>query len=137
MISRTGNEGFSLIEVLVASVILFAGLGAVLKAYSAAAQAMDVALDTLAAVDLLREEATKVELQAVGTASPAPGGSGQSEKWGVVYQWETQVQCRSVTRDCSLQSAVIRVGRARGGAPHALQCEWLLFPEPPKGRVVR
>ena len=63
MTSRTGNSAFTLIEVLVASVILFAGLGAVLKAYSMAVIALDSAADILVSTAWLRDKASVLELQ--------------------------------------------------------------------------
>ena len=67
MISGTGNsrehrEGFTILEVLIATVILAAGLSSVLKAYSLTVSALDAATDTLAEAQILSQQAAALDL---------------------------------------------------------------------------
>lgn len=131
MTSRIGsNSGFTLIEVLVASVILFAGLGAVLKAYSAAVSTLDSASDILTSTLLMREKAVDLELQAKGGTGSLNGGGGQIQLDGREYRWEVDAREQSVAPDINILSAVIHLGRVPSGTPHLLQAEWVRFREP-------
>ena len=135
MTSRIGTkglfqDGFTLIEVLVASVILFAGLGAVLKAYSMAVMALDASADTLASCTLLREKAVELDLAAVAGEGAFTGGNGRSVVEGVDYLWDVRTSRRDITPDIMMQSSVIRVSRFRGGMARTLECEWAVFRDP-------
>jgi len=131
MISRTGNRGFSLIEVLVASVILFAGLGAVLKAYSMAVQALGAASETLATSDLLREKAVSVDLQFIASPDAIPAQDGRERRGGVEYVWDMHTDRQVVTPLSAFQKTTIRIVRAQDGTPRFLDCERALFRDPP------
>lgn len=131
MISRTGNSGFSLIEVLVASVILFAGLGAVLKAYSMAVEALGAASETLWASELLSEKAAGVDLQAMASRDSVQDQSGRETKAGVDYVWDIQSLRQDLTPRLAFQKTSLRVVRSRGGLPHTLEIEKALFRDPP------
>jgi prepilin-type N-terminal cleavage/methylation domain-containing protein len=130
MTSRTGNNAFTLIEVLVASVILFAGLGAVLKAYSMAVTALDSAADVLVSTAWLRDKVAVMELQGKdGSALMSSGGEIRLE--GRDYRWDVDAREQAITPDLKLLSAVIRITRFPSGTPHLLQAEWALFQDPP------
>ena len=131
MISRTGNRGFSLIEVLVASVILFAGLGAVLRAYSMAVEALGSASDALSASDLLREKAVLAELRLMASPEPLPNQSEVASRVGVEYAWTLEARQQVLTPRLSFQTAALHTIRSKGGASHSLNCEWALFRDPP------
>ena len=130
MTSRTGNNAFTLIEVLVASVILFAGLGAVLKAYSMAVIALDSAADVLVSTAWLRDKAAVMELQGKDGGALMSGG-GQTRLEGREYRWEVDAREQTITPNLKLQSATISITRSPSGAPHLLQAEWALFQDPP------
>jgi prepilin-type N-terminal cleavage/methylation domain-containing protein len=130
MTSRTGNKAFTLIEVLVASVILFAGLGAVLKAYSTAVIALDSAADVLTSTAWLRDKAAVMELQG-NDGGGLMSGSGRVQLDGRDYQWEVDARDQAITPDLKLQSVIIRITRSTSGTPHFLQAEWALFQDPP------
>jgi len=129
MTSRTGNSAFTLIEVLVASVILFAGLGAVLKAYSMAVIALDSAADILVSTAWLRDKASVLELQGKDGGVLMSGG-GQVQLECRDYRWKVDARDQAITPNLKLQSAVISIVRSPSGAPHLLQAEWALFREP-------
>lgn len=129
MTSRTGNNAFTLIEVLVASVILFAGLGAVLKAYSMAVTALDSAADVLVSTAWLRDKTAVMELQGKDGGALMSGG-GQTRLEGRDYRWEVDARDQAITPNLKLQSAVITITRSPSGTPRLLQAEWALFREP-------
>ncbi len=131
MISRTGSRGFSLIEVLVASVILFAGLGAVLRAYSMAVEALGISDDTLASMDVLREKAVMAELLILGAPDSLQNQSGLDNRNGVEYAWTLEANRLTLTPRVALQTAVFQISRPRGGTPRTLACDWAIFRDAP------
>lgn len=128
-------RGFTLIEVLVAAVILFAGVGAVLKAYSSAVSALASASDLLNSTMLLREKAVELELLAASGAESFPGGDGLSIMDSVAYAWNIRCYRQTLSPDVFIQNASIRVSRGGGTLPRVLDCEWMIIREPrqPKG----
>ena len=131
MISRTGSRGFSLIEVLVASVILFAGLGAVLRAYSMAVEALGISDDTLASMDVLREKAVMAELLILGAPDSLQNQSGLDNRNGVEYAWTLEANRLTLTPRVALQTAIFQISRPRGGTPRTLACDWVIFRDAP------
>ncbi|MEI6168177.1 MAG: prepilin-type N-terminal cleavage/methylation domain-containing protein [bacterium] len=129
MTSRTGSDGFTLIEVLVASVILFAGLGAVLKAYSLAVVAMEAAADKLAVCQVMDQKAAELDLQVSGSANVLPSGQGQQRVGGAAYLWRVQASREMLTPQLSVLSAAIEVARANRPQLHSYLCEWAQFQE--------
>lgn len=129
---RSPGNGFTLIEVLVASVILFAGVGAVLKAYSSAVSVLAAASDLLNSTLLLKEKAVEWELRAVSGMEPLQGGGGQRMLDSVAYAWDVECRRQSLSPDAFIQNASIRVCRAGSSPPHVLECEWLFIREPSK-----
>lgn len=126
MTSRTGIKGFTLIEVLVASVILFAGLGVILKAYSLAVEALNTAEDTLAATDLLVGKAARMELQFAASEESALLLERVSRD-GIDYLCDAGLDRSPVTPELTLAKANIQAIRSRGTVPHRLDCEWVVF----------
>ena len=119
-----------MIEVLVASVILFAGLGAVLKAYSSAVSALDSASDHLDSSLLLRGKMVELDVQMATGTRVLTGGGGQCLMGAAAYSWDIHCRQQAVTPDIALQSALIQVSRPKGFVPHSLECEWMLVRDP-------
>lgn len=113
-----------------AAVILFAGLGAVLNAYSTAVVALDSAADVMTSTELLREKAMLLDLQMRQAGGGVPGDSGHSVKQGMDYEWTITVSQQSGLYGMVLRKAAINVNRLKGGAPRMLACEWTVFPNP-------
>ena len=126
----SSRRAFTLIEVLVASVILFAGLGAVLKAYSMAVAALDSAGDILVSTAWLREKVAVMELQGADGGGLMPG-SGRVQLDGRAYQWEVDARDQAITPNLKLESALIQLTRFPAGTPHLLHAEWAVFQDPP------
>ncbi len=127
MTLKIGNKGFTLIEVLVAAVILFAGLGAVLKAYSLAVVAMEAAADKLAVSQIIQQKIGAVELQISDLGDTLPYGQGRQEVGGAEFGWQVQSSRRVMTSQISVICTEIEVGRF-GHQPQA-GCirEWTQF----------
>ena len=98
MMSRTGNESavrfdFTLVEVLLAVMVLAIGLGGVLTAYAKAAGTIRVAQDNVEAFLLLKEKMTEIELQQKQNgALPAGRREGIFAEPFHNYAWETEVR---------------------------------------------
>lgn len=135
MTSRTGSGGFTLVEVLVATVILFAGLGAVLQAYSMAVVALDAADMSLAATDLLSERATLLELTADATAGGATALPTRSLRDGSDYLFDGTVTRTAPMPGMALDKATLGVVRVPAGIPRQLQTAWVVFEKQEVGRV--
>ena len=130
MISGTGNkgktaQGFTLIEVLVATVILFAGLAAVLGAYSSAVTALDRSTDVLAATQILQEQAAALSLAAGPDRRGLASGAGSCEGLSFRYEWSVTCQRILTPGGVSMTEAVITAGRAnQQGGCHSLVSQW-------------
>ena len=129
MISGIGNkfsqnQGFTLIEVLVATVILFAGLAAVLGAYSSAVTALDRASDVLMATHILQERAAELDLAAGPDRRGLTAGSGLQAEGVFRYSWS--VTCRPVATAAGveLSEAVIEARRDLRADRHSLVTQW-------------
>jgi len=127
MTSRTGNNAFTLIEVLVASVILFAGLGAVLKAYSLAVVAMESASDKLAVYQVIQEKAAELDLQVSDSSEVLPSGDGPQKVGGHDYLWRVQTARQALTPEVSVLRAAIEVSRVNRPQVDGCICEWTQF----------
>jgi hypothetical protein len=126
-----------LIEVLVTAVILFAGLGAVLKAYSAAALALDSAEDALAVRQVMGELFSRVELQAADRKAPAADGGGDMRVDGRAYRWELRGRQWAMSPEVAVWETTLRARRERGGVERVLAGEWVLIRKPEPAGAVR
>ena len=120
------SRGFTLIEVLVASVILFAGLGAVLKSYSLAVVAMESAADKLAVCQVIEEKAEELDVQ-VSSGDALPAGGGRQMVGGFEYQWRVDATRQVLTPQVSVVRAEIEVVRANRSQIDSCFCEWTQF----------
>lgn len=128
MTSKIGSNGFTLIEVLVASVILFAGLGAVLKAYSLAVVAMDSAADKLAICQIIQEKAAELDVQVADSSNGLPAGQGREKVGGREYLWQVRTSQQALTPEVYVLKAAIEVTRGSVQA-NICQYEWAKFRE--------
>jgi hypothetical protein len=119
-----------MIEVLVASVILFMGLGAVLKAYSLAVVAMESAVDKLAVCQVLQQKAADAEFLVAGSGKELPGGSGVQTIGGQDYPWRIQSTRHMLTPQVVVVQAGVEVlTPARRGQGGMGLCEWTQYRE--------
>ena len=75
-------DGFTLVEVLVAMVILATGIVLVLRAFETSLTALAEARDALQSTLLIRNKIAEVEAEALGDASLSSAGGGFSEEYG-------------------------------------------------------
>ncbi|MEI8138514.1 MAG: prepilin-type N-terminal cleavage/methylation domain-containing protein [bacterium] len=129
MTLRIGNKGFTLIEVLVAAVILFAGLGAVLKAYSLAVVAMESAADKLAIFQVMQEKTAELDFQVSGSDITQPAGEGRQKVGNYEYLWRIQSIRQVLTPQVSILRAVIEISRVNRPQGSSCVCEWAQFRE--------
>lgn len=138
MTSRTGNRllgesGFTLVEVLVASVILCAGLIAVLRAFGSAVEALGYANDVLVAAQIAEAKASEVELDAGLDRSRLHSSSGVVREPNGDYSW--MVTCRDVSTTAGeqLRELEISVGRLTSRGPCVLVSQWATILRPTGG----
>jgi prepilin-type N-terminal cleavage/methylation domain-containing protein len=128
----TGNErepssGFTLIEVLVATVILFAGLAAVLGAYSSAVTAMDRAAEVLVATQLLQKKAAEVEWAVRVEPQKLNSSAGIYGTPPVRYDWGIDCQRLSLAAGGEVTEVVIDVNRQSRADHYTLTTQWAPF----------
>ncbi len=105
-----GRRGLALVEVLVAVVLLFAGITAILRVYSMAVSALDAADTTLAAT-----LAAQQELDAVRLVSAGPGESIAAGQAVGGYDGRMTFRPVGVGEGLTLVECDIRAGRAGAG----------------------
>jgi len=127
MTSRIGNKGFSLIEILVASVILFAGLGAVLKAYSLAVVAMESAADKLAICQVFQNKASELDLLVSGSSDALPNGEGRQKVGDFEYLWRSEAVRQVLTPQVSVVQVVMDVVRVNRSQISSCMFEWVQY----------
>ena len=124
--SRTGNSakslaGITLIEVLVAVVILFAGITAVLRAYSTAVTAMEAAAESLHAGEVLRRtiaggEAHQEDCLGLPAARSRRGGFPSPDG---LFRWSWDIRPIASAKDLPVAEMRVEVWRD-GGRRHYL-----------------
>ena len=116
-----GRSAFTLIEVIVAVVILFGGVIAVVRCYSLAVEAMSVARERLEADAILNAQMGEMEL-ALLTAGRARNGGGTVPAGDRTYGWDLRVAPRGGGDSLELSIVTGQAWRAGRGArePQAL-----------------
>ncbi|MBI5416250.1 MAG: prepilin-type N-terminal cleavage/methylation domain-containing protein [Candidatus Omnitrophica bacterium] len=104
MMSQTGNRrGVTLVEVLLAVVVLSVGIVGVLRAYIISLGALEAAQGTIDSVHLARQKMADVEQTVLEQGGVSPGlvsGNFEGVYQDYVWQWETaaastEALCRS------------------------------------------
>jgi len=92
MMSPTGNRGFTLIEVLVAVVILAVGIVGIGRSYVISVGALGIGRESTEALCLLKQKISEIELTAIEAGGIDTGySSGSFEGEYSDYEWEAQV----------------------------------------------
>lgn len=136
MMSGTGTRrgrpspGFTLIEVLVATLLLSLGLTALLRVFAQAADSLDAASEALTGAVVVRDRLEQAREPLLMDGTPAYGSAaGQvDEGVGRVFDWR-----RTVTPERAqpgLSRVTVSVERAGGGRPFL--AETLLWAAPPE-----
>lgn len=85
-----GSGGFTLVEVLVAAVILAAGMVAVLRGFSLAVNALDASQERLTVSSLLENKLAELELSAWPKRELAGAPAGRWDTPSGVFLWEAR-----------------------------------------------
>jgi prepilin-type N-terminal cleavage/methylation domain-containing protein len=120
-----GKSGFTLVEVLVASVILAAGLIAVLQGLSIAVNGLDASREVMAVSDCVEGKLAEIEISQWPRHEPPlrDGGTWQTPAGPVT--WELHSETMSSTTNATLHRVVlgaVPVGRTRR---YVAATEWL------------
>ena len=82
------ERGITLVEVLLAVVVLSVGLAGVLRAYAASIGALEVSRETVVAIELLKEKMADVEQEMIEQGGISAGSaSGGFDGKSVDYNW--------------------------------------------------
>ncbi len=82
------SGGITLVEVLLAVVVLSVGLAGVLRAYAASIGALEVSRETVVAIELLKEKMADVEQEMIEQGGISAGSaSGGFDGKSVDYNW--------------------------------------------------
>lgn len=133
MISGTGNsrehrEGFTIVEVLIATVVLAVGLGSVLTAYSLTVSALDAATDTLVEAQILSEQAAALDLS-IGPDRPELRPGVRTVRVDVPG-YAASIACLPLRSETGLDGteAVLDVWRNRQSEHRGLVTQWVTLP---------
>lgn len=102
MTSKTGNNGFTLVEVMVAVAVLFIGIGGVLRAYVVSVDAIRNSQNYLAAVYLAKEKLNEFkgrELEQNGISVGTEAGNFSKPYDSL--KWESETKPSDIA-DCNL-----------------------------------
>ncbi len=112
---RTARCGFTLIEVLVAVVILSTGIVLILSAYDSSLAALRSANDSMRAHLLLKEKLDSAEL-----ATFCGTSAGEFADIAGDYAWRMKVSTPIGHEDTTAREVVVTVWRKDGGREHTL-----------------
>lgn len=88
---RSPEKGVTLVEVLLAVVVLAIGIVGVLRAYAACVATLEISRDTVTTIELLKEKMADIEqdiMEQGGISSQ--GSSGQFEAQDFAWDWKAQ-----------------------------------------------
>ena len=116
---------FTLIEVLVTVVILFAGVAVVLRCYAGAIRGLDAAERTVKADQYLGARMAEAELEALqGEVPGSAGGSCAAPLGG--YTWDRQSSVVSLTHSDKVAEVVVSLRDSKSSDQHALASEFVV-----------
>lgn len=87
------QKGVTLIEVLLAVVILSVGIAGVLQSYASAVKTLEISQENIDTVNLLRAKMAEIEQSSIeehGVSAGSSGGEFEGAFEG--YRWESQIQ---------------------------------------------
>lgn len=120
------RSGFTLVEALVAAVILAAGMVAVLRAFGAAANALDAAGEVLAVSGRMEDQLAGQELEAWPARDAVPAGGGRWSTEAGAVDWRMRGDVRMAVTNAVLTRVVVEAVPARkSGVPYVMATEWL------------
>lgn len=118
-------SGFTLIEVLVATVILAAGMTAVLRGFSVAVDALDSAREVLAATDAFEDKLVELQLSAWPKREPPVRDAGTWATPAGVLAWQLQSESLMATTNATLYRLVMEAVPVGRSGRYMMATEWL------------
>jgi type II secretion system protein I len=115
------HQGFTLIEVMVAVLILSTGIIVVLQGYQLALSALEAARDSLRADVVLRERMAQIEAEAIrpeGRPCPFAGSDLVARQWA--YQRDVAGATVDHSGNVTLRSVVVTTWRKGSDRRHTL-----------------
>ncbi len=107
----------TLVEVLLAVVILSIGIAGVLRAYSTSIGALEISRDTVNAIELLKEKMADVEQEMIeqgGISAGSSGGQFTGEFKDYHWAWEATTSAQDGLCELALSVASRREPNGRG-----------------------
>ena len=113
-ISVISDKGITLVEVLLAVVVLSVGLAGVLRAYAASIGALEVSRETVITIELLKEKMADVEQEMIEQGGISAGSaSGRFDGKSVDYNWAWGTTTTAQEGLCELALTVTRTDGSR------------------------
>ena len=108
------HKGVTLVEVLLAVVILSIGIAGVLRAYAASIGALEISRDTVNTIELLKEKMADVEQDMIEQGGISAGSaSGQFAGESEEYSWTREATTSAPEGLCELALTVTRSDSSR------------------------
>ena len=110
----TGKQGLTLVEVLLAVVVLSVGMVGVLRAYAASIGALEITRETVNTVELLKEKMAEIEQGMIEQGGISAGSaSGQFAGESEEYSWTREATTSAPEGLCELALTVTRSDSSR------------------------
>ncbi len=110
----SAQEGLTLVEVLLAVVILSVGVAGVLRAYAGSVQTLEIGQENIEAINFLKEKMSNIQQQIIEEKGLSAGSStGDFEGSLKDYAWESVVQSGPQEGLHELYLTVYRPGQTR------------------------
>ena len=124
---RFAQCAFTLIEVLVTVVILFAGVAVVLRCYAGAIRGLDAAERTVKADQFMGQRMAEAELLAAqGQVPRTDGGWCPAPRDG--YTWQQRVSVVPLVQSGSVAQVVVTLSSSKVPDRHVISSEFIVTP---------
>jgi Tfp pilus assembly protein PilV len=121
----TGAGGFTLVEALVASAILAAGMIAVLQGYGVAVMALDTSREVMAVTEKLEETLAGWELSAWPRRQPPARDGGTWATPAGAMEWQGRGDEVMATTNSTLYRVTLESAPDGGAVRYGMVTEWL------------
>lgn len=119
------SDGFTLVEVLVASVILAAGMIAILRGFSVAVNGLDSAREVMAVSDCFEDKLAELQLSSWPKREPPPRDGGTWSTPAGVMIWQLQSDTLISMTNAALHHVVLEAAPVGRPGRYMIATEWL------------